>query len=382
MKKILFRKLLSDYMRFLLLALISTSVVIWVFQAVNYLDIMIEDGRDYLVYLNFTLLSFPKILSKIFPFVLFFTLFYVTIKYELNNELMIFWNFGVHKIHLVNFIFKFSIILLLAQILFTSFIVPKSQDLARSFLRSSTVNFYGNFIKSQKFNDTIKGVTIYSEKKDKNGNLYNLYLKKEIGKDEFQITYAKKGEFKEIGNNPILVLFEGATITSKDNNVTNISFSKSDFSLSNLETNTTTYKKTQEISSLKLLECTKNYFKFDKKNFETNSKNIKNCSTENISNIFKELYKRFVIPFYIPLLSLIPFILILTSKESLNFNKVRIFTFLIGLLAIIFSETTIRLVSNKIFQNISLVVIPLLFILLIYFFLFYKFKLNYKNQNI
>ena len=379
MKKILFRKLLSDYMRFLLLALISTSVVIWVFQAVNYLDIMIEDGRDYLVYLNFTLLSFPKILSKIFPFVLFFTLFYVTIKYELNNELMIFWNFGVHKIHLVNFIFKFSIILLLAQILFTSFIVPKSQDLARSFLRSSTVNFYGNFIKSQKFNDTIKGVTIYSEKKDKEGNLYNLYLKKEIDKDEFQITYAKKGEFKEIGNNPILVLFEGATITSKDNNVTNISFSKSDFSLSNLETNTTTYKKTQEISSLKLVECTKNYFKFDKENFETNSKNIENCSTENISNIFKELYKRFVIPFYIPLLSLIPFILILTSKESLNFNKVRIFTFLIGLLAIIFSETTIRLVSNKIFQNISLVVIPLLFILLIYFFLFYKFKLNYKN---
>ena len=379
MKKILFRKLLSDYMRFLLLALVSTSVVIWVFQAVNYLDIMIEDGRDYLVYLNFTLLSFPKILSKIFPFVLFFTLFYVTIKYELNNELMIFWNFGVHKIHLVNFIFKFSIILLLAQILFTSFIVPKSQDLARSFLRSSTVNFYGNFIKSQKFNDTIKGVTIYSEKKDKKGNLYNLYIKKEIHKDEFQITYAKKGEFKEIGNNPILVLFEGATITSKDNNVTNISFSKSDFSLSNLESNTTTYKKTQEISSLKLVECTKNYFKFDKENFETNSKNIENCSTKNISNIFKELYKRFVIPFYIPLLSLIPFILILTSKESLNFNKVRIFTFLIGLLAIIFSETTIRLVSNKIFQNISLVVIPLLFILLIYFFLFYKFKLNYKN---
>ena len=379
MKKILFRKLLSDYMRFLLLALVSTSVVIWVFQAVNYLDIMIEDGRDYLVYFNFTLLSFPKILSKIFPFVLFFTLFYVTIKYELNNELMIFWNFGVHKIHLVNFIFKFSIILLLAQILFTSFIVPKSQDLARSFLRSSTVNFYGNFIKSQKFNDTIKGVTIYSEKKDKKGNLYNLYIKKEIHKDEFQITYAKKGEFKEIGNNPILVLFEGATITSKDNNVTNISFSKSDFSLSNLESNTTTYKKTQEISSLKLVECTKNYFKFDKENFETNSKNIENCSTENISNIFKELYKRFVIPFYIPLLSLIPFILILTSKESLNFNKVRIFTFLIGLLAIIFSETTIRLVSNKIFQNISLVVIPLLFILLIYFFLFYKFKLNYKN---
>ena len=81
MKKILFRKLLADYMRFFILALISTGVVIWVFQAVNFLDIMIEDGRDYLVYINFSLLNFPKIISKIYPFVLFFSLFYITIKY-------------------------------------------------------------------------------------------------------------------------------------------------------------------------------------------------------------------------------------------------------------------------------------------------------------
>ena len=94
MKKILFRKLLLDYLSFVFLALISTSLVIWVFQAVNYLDIMIEDGRDYLVYINFSLLSFPKIFSKIFPFVLFFSIFYVTTKYEINNELIIFGKFN------------------------------------------------------------------------------------------------------------------------------------------------------------------------------------------------------------------------------------------------------------------------------------------------
>ena len=93
MKKILFRKLLADYMSFFVLALISSGVVIWVFQAVNFLDIMIEDGRDYLVYINFSLLNFPKIISKIYPFVLFFSLFYITIKYELNNELIIFLEF-------------------------------------------------------------------------------------------------------------------------------------------------------------------------------------------------------------------------------------------------------------------------------------------------
>ncbi len=373
MKKILFRKLLIDYTQFFILALISTSLVIWVFQSVNYLDIMIEDGRDYLVYINFSFLNFPKIVSKIYPFVLFFSLFYITIKYELNNELIIFWNFGVHKMELINFILKISFILLLIQIFLTSIVVPKSQDLARSFLRSSTVNFFDNFIKPRKFIDTIKGVTIYTDFKDKNGNLENLYLKKEIEKNEFQVTYAKRGEFKQMGGIPVLVLYDGSTITSRNNEVTNFSFSKSDFSLANLETNTTTYKKTQEISSLKLIECINSFYKFNNNEFKLKTKFIENCSIENINNILKEFYKRFIIPFYIPILCLIPFLLITSTKESINYNKLRLITFLIGLFTVIFSETTIRFISKIVFQNIGIIFTPILLLLLIYFFLFFKF---------
>ena len=128
MKNILFKKIISDCIQFFLITLFSASIIIWVFQAVNYLDIMIEDGRDYVVYLKFSLLNFPKIVSKILPFILFFSIFYVTIKYELNNELIIFWNFGVHKMQIINFIFLVSIFLMFLQIFLASFIVPVTQD--------------------------------------------------------------------------------------------------------------------------------------------------------------------------------------------------------------------------------------------------------------
>ena len=98
MKKILFRKLLYDCLIFFIITLLSTGIIIWVFQAVNFLDIMIEDGRNYIVYLNYTLLNFPKIFSKILPFALFFSFSYVLAKYEINNELIVFWNYGVDKI--------------------------------------------------------------------------------------------------------------------------------------------------------------------------------------------------------------------------------------------------------------------------------------------
>ena len=372
MKKMLFRKLLKDYLSFFLIALFSSSIVIWVFQAVNYLDIMIEDGRDYSVYISYSLLNFPKILSKLFPFVLFFSLFHIISKYENNNELIIFWTFGITKIKLINFIFKFSIILMLIQIALSSLIIPKSQDIARSFLRTSKVNFYGNFIKPQRFNDTIKDVTIYSEKKDIMGNLYNLYLKKEIDPDNFQITFAKKGEFKEYNNIPVLVLYDGATITRKDNDITNFSFSKSDFPLSNFETNTTTYKKTQELNSVNLIKCVNYLYTVEK---QTNT-NIENCSKKNLNNINREIYKRFIIPFYIPLLTLIPFMLILSSKENINYQKIKVVTFLLGLFFIIFSETTIKIISTTILNNFAISLIPIFSIIIIYSIYFKKTNYN------
>ena len=373
MKKILFRKLLKDYLSFFFITLFSVSIIIWVFQAVNYLDIMIEDGRDYLIYIKYSLLNFPKTFSKLFPFVLFFSLFYVTIKYENNNELIIFWNFGINKMEIINFIFKVSLFLLIIQITLNSIVVPRSQELAKSYIKTSNINFLGSLIKPQKFNDTIKDLTIYSDRKDEYGNLYNLYLKKIIDKENFQITFAKKGVFKEVNKISIIVLYDGETITGKNNNITSFKFSKSDFSLQNLTANTITYTKLQEISTFSLLKCFNEIY-FLKKYLS--NKSIDRCTKNNLKVFFIELYKRLAIPFYIPLLSLIPFLLLTSSKENTNYTKVKYLTFIIGFFVIIFSETTIRLISDIHETNFIILGFPFFLSLSLYLFFVKIFQLK------
>ena len=380
MEKILFRKLLIDCLIFFLITLFSASIIIWVFQAVNFLDIMIEDGRDYLVYVNYSFLNFPKIVSKVLPFVFFFSFFYVITKYELNNELIIFWNFGVNKIQLINFLLIFSIFLTLIQITLAAFIVPNSLDKARSFLRTSSVNFFESFIKQKKFNDTIKNVTIYSDGKDKNGNLLNIYLKKEENINNFQITYAKKGKFVDKRDAQILVLHEGETINFINNKITNFRFSKSDFNLKNLETNTTTYIKTQEVSTSKLIRC---YLKLNNINFfgiDTNNVVIENCVLANLNNVIKELYKRFIIPFYIPSLMLTILFLLLKSKESINYFNYRIFIFLFGLSLIISSEMSLRFIKSDVLENFKIFIIPIIIIVLIYSIIYFNLN-SYKGKK-
>ena len=376
MKKILFRKLLFDCLIFFFISLLSVSIIIWVFQAVNFLDIMIEDGRDYWVYFNYSLLNLPKTISKLLPFALFFSFFHVISKYENQNQLIIFWNFGVTKFEVINFFLKFSLIVLIIQLLFTTYIVPSTQDLARSFLRNSNFNFFENFIKPKKFNDNIKDLTIYSEKKDSEGVFHNLYLKNNTGDNSFQITYAKKGFFKKINNTTILRLLDGETISKVNKELTNIKFSVSDLNLSNTKSNTTTYIKTQELSTINLIKCLNVQYNlklinFDKKNFE-----LENCTYSNLNNIIKEFYKRTIIPFYIPTLILVSLLLIIKSKENVNFTRQRILIFLIGLFFIIVSETTLRFVQTEIFYNLILIIIPIFLALFLYLFFYKNFRFN------
>ena len=383
MEKILFKKILYDCLSFFLISLVSASIVVWVFQAVNYLDIMIEDGRSYLVYANYSLLNLPKIISKILPFALFFGLFFVLTKYELNNELIIFWTFGVNKFKLINFFIKISFLLVVLQILLAAFLVPKSLEFSRSLIKNSSIDFFEGFIKPKKFNDKIKRLTIYAEDKDQNGNLINIYLKKEIDQNSYQITYSKTGKFIGEEDNKILKLYNGETINYVNEKISKFNFQSSDFSLVNLDADIIPVNKTQETSTKILISCLNKLLNLDF-NFlkDVDFKNsVHNCRYENLDNIYKELYKRFIIPFYIPTLILISLLLIIKSKENINYLKYRIIIFIIGINAIIFSEITLKFIQDIFLKNILIILLPLILFILLYLFFIQKLKLkfNYKT---
>ena len=174
-------------------------------------------------------------------------------------------------------------------------------------------------------------------------------------------------------------MLDGETITETNGKITNISFSESDINLSNTKSNTTTYIKTQELSSMNLVRCISllynlKLFEFDKENLK-----IENCTIRNSDNIIKELYKRIIIPLYIPVLILTALLLIIHSKENINFNRQRLLVFFIGLLIIIISETSLRFIEKQLLENIKIITIPIILIILFYIFFYKSFKFKFKN---
>ena len=373
MKKIIFRKLAQDSAKFFILILFTISIIIWVLQAVNYLDFVTEDGHGFLVYFNYTLLSLPKIIGRIFPFAIFLSFTYILLKYENKNELVIFWNFGIKKITFINFFIKFSFLFVFMSILINAIISPYSQDKARSFIRSSDLDFFESILKPRNFIDTIEGLTIYFDEVGKNKELKNIYLN---NKKKSQITFAKIGKVENFRNKKVLVLKEGITVSEINGNISELKFTKSDFDISRFSTKTTVTKKIQETSTKDLIECLIIFHKTPD-NVDLSKKIlVRNCGLKNLENIHQELYSRLIKPFYITFLISISLLLILKSKNNhlFNLNKIKIYS--LGFVAIVFLEVSTKFINTNLTQNLFLIILPIFFIFIMYVFFLKFLKTN------
>ncbi len=377
MKKLIFKKFAKDIFQFFLLVSISISLIVWVIQAVNFLDIVTEDGHGFRVYFLYTLLSLPKIFSKILPFIYFVSIFYIILKYENNNELIIFWTIGIKKLDFVNILLIFSIFYLILQLLLTTFVVPKTLDKARSYIRSSNLDLYSSILQEKKFIDAVKNLTIFIEEKNDNGELKNIFLKEKIKENEYQIIFAKKGIINNKNNKSTLLLFDGTIINNTNNKTNSFEFSETEMNLSKFSTHTTTHPKIQEITTYDLFACVvklKNFsssFIIDK--FKT-KKSLINCQINNIKISFQETFKRIILPFYLPVLTLIASLIIIKSKDDYEFFKYKVGLFILGVMTIIISEISIRYSSSNIFENIFFVSLPILLFFFIY--IYFKIKLR------
>jgi lipopolysaccharide export system permease protein len=367
MKKIIYRKLALECTKFFLLILFTISIIIWVLQAVNYLDFVTEDGHGFLVYFNYTLLSFPKIFSRIFPFAIFLSFIYIILKYENKNELVIFWNFGIKKIHFINFFIKFSFVFVILSILLNALIAPYTQDKARSFIRSSQLDFFEGMLKPKKFIDIIENLTIYFDEIEENGEFKNIFLNDKSGQST-QITFAKKGRVEIRNFKKVLVLEDGKTINQINGKISEFKFSKTDFNISKYSTKTTVTKKIQETSTKDLIKCLLIFHKpIDKINFSKITLD-RNCGVNNLNNIHQELYSRLIKPLYITFLITVSLLLILKSKDSHLFNINKIKIYLLGFVTIVFLELSSKFINTNLMQNLILITLPILLVLIIYIF--------------
>ena len=371
MNKLLYRKLSLDIIYFFLAASLSITLIIWVIQAVNFLDIVSEDGHSLRVYFAYSILSLPKIFSRILIFIFFISCFYIINKYEENNEILVFWANGIKKISLINFILKLSILFIIIQLFLSLYLVPITQNLSRIYLKNSNVDFLPSLITEKKFINVFKNLTIFFDSYDQEGNIKKIYINEKINSKSSKIIMAETGKIQKIDNQFIIKLFNGSIINSNENKFYNMNFKETEYDLSNFSAKTVTVQKVQQEKSLNLLKCVYDFYIKQKKD------NI--ICPRKIDSITEEIYKRTVIPFYILILSLISSSLLIKPKSNKYLKYYKSFVFLIGFLLIIFSQIGSKFVTQNLINDLLILVAPIIFVILFYLTILIKtnFRLKY-----
>ena len=370
MEKILFRKLILDISLRALIITFTVGLIVWIIQAANYLDFVIDDGHNFTIYFYYNLFNFPKIIHRILPFVFGISVFFELIKYERNNELLIFWTNGVTKKKFISNLINFSLIIMFIQILLGSVISPSSQLKAREFLKNSNMDFLPNLIKQGKFIDTVSGLTIFiNEKTDKN-SFRNIYIQEgnilDLSSDDNQIIYAKEG-FLDNSDNKIFKLLKGKIISTNNDKLISFEFDKIDYDLSKFESRTIKIAKMQELPTRKIIECSISLMKeitYREKMFL--------CDFKSLKNINQEIYKRFIKPIYFPLLTLVCCFLLTFSKVENNFSFRTIKVFLYIFLILVLSEVLLRYIESSQLLFSLVIILPIIIYFFIYNFLISK----------
>lgn len=353
-----------------LLVLFGLSLIALTVRAVSFLDLIVESGYPVSTYFEYSILNLFGIAPKFVPFAFLLALTIFILKHQQEGEFTILWTSGVKKIYLVNLFIFTSFVILIVYLFFSTFLTPFALNKSRQLLGNENFNSFLPTIKSQQFSDSFKGFTFIVEKKvnneiksiflfDKGNNLRN--LSSNVSELKSTTIVAENGIIKE----KKMFLFNGQIISSKRNSENEVvKFDQLNIDLNNLSTSTIKNPKIQETSTIKLMNC-----------LSSDSINYEFCNEGFKKEILPTLNRRLIIPFYIPVLSLICSLLLIKSEKK-YLNKFSIFTYSFALL--IFIELAVRYTGINDILMVFFIIIPFCLTLIFYLFLIYKFSSNSK----
>ena len=378
----IYRHFFSELSKHFFIVIVALSTIVWAVQSVNFLDLIVEDGHSVALYLKYSFLNVTKIVTKFIPLSFLVSLIFTIGKFESDSELMALWTAGLSKVKIANFFFKVSILVTLLQLFLACILNPAVLNHSRSLIKSSDINFVSGTIKTNQFNDTIEGLTIFAEGKNEDGEFENIFIRDDSkilkgfdnNKDTSNITiFAKKAKLIDTGNS-MLALQEGSIQSeNKEGKIKSVDFSKTKLNLSGMKTKSIIQAKVQETNTVNLIRC----LLIKNQDFENRKKRIINCPDRDKIEVLAEINRRFGMPLYIPIVALLCSFLLINREES-KYNNLYKYAFGgSAFFILVIAEILVRYSGISFYYSIIYYLFPLLLMPVLYLGIVRKFY--YEN---
>ena len=368
----IYQNFFIEILKTFLIILLGLSVIALTVRAVNFLDLIVDSGYPVTTYFKYSFLNLFGIAPKFIPLAYLVSILIFIVKHRNDSEFIILWTSGVKKIQIVNLFLISSFAILIFYLFLSALFSPFALNKSRGLLNNDQLNSFLPTVKSQQFSNAFENLTYIVEKKV-NNEVKNIFLYdtgknlKNLSADSSSDTITTIAAEKGLIKKNKLFLFDGQIIFFDQNKNKNnmVSFEQFTINLDELNTQTIKKPKLQETSTIILLKC-----------FLPKITKPLICTPEAKKEILPQLFRRLVLPFYIPIITLISSFLLLKKQ---NFFSNRISIFIYNFILIVLTELIIRFTGLNYFLRILYLISPFLLFFLFYFSLFLKFSKETKS---
>ena len=164
----IYQNFIKEILRTFFIILFGLTMIAWTVKAVNFLDLIVDNGYSTLLYFQYSFLNIFGVLPRFIPLSFLLALIVFILKQIQENEFIILWTSGVEKIRIINLFFLLSIFILFLHLLFSTFLTPLALNKSRLLINKDGLSSFFPTLRVQQFNDSFTGFTFFVQKRTEN----------------------------------------------------------------------------------------------------------------------------------------------------------------------------------------------------------------------
>lgn len=201
----IFRQILGPFLFFVLVF----TGVIWLTQSLRVIDTVVNNGQSARVFLEFTALLLPMVLSIVLPVALFAAVLYAMNRLFADSEIVVMLAAGVSGTSLLRAVTVFSVLVMIAMYAITLYIMPTAQREMRDRIFQIRGDVAAALLREGEFLEPVQGVTIYLREAGRAGEMFGVYVQDERDPQQTVTYTAERAVLVRDGDETRMVMFDG-----------------------------------------------------------------------------------------------------------------------------------------------------------------------------
>ena len=220
----IFRQVLGPFLFFVLVF----TGVIWLTQSLRVIDTVVNNGQSAKVFLEFTALLLPMVLSIVLPVALFAAVLFAINRMFGDSEVVVMLAAGLSAASLLRAIAVFGVLVMIAMYAITIYIMPTAQREMRDRIFQIRGDVAAALLREGEFLEPVQGVTIYLREAGRAGEMFGVYVQDERNPEQTVTYTAQRAVLVRDGAETRMVMFEGVAQSAEKGVVDTISILRFD----------------------------------------------------------------------------------------------------------------------------------------------------------